>query len=61
MGIQKGTKLTDNPKDKTFKIRLDDNTYNKLEYLSERKKCSKAEIIRAGIEIQYEKQGKEGE
>ena len=56
MGIQKGTKLTDNPKSNTFKIRLDDNTMEKLEYLSKEMRVSKADVIRKGIEIQFEQE-----
>lgn len=54
MGIQKGTKLTNNPKNKTFKIRLDETTVEKLEYLAEKQQVSKSDIIRKGIDYQYE-------
>lgn len=54
MGIAKGTKLTDNPKNSTFKIRLDESTAKKLERLSADKKITKAEVIRRGIEIQFD-------
>lgn len=53
MGISKGTKLTDNPKNKTIKVRLDENTSEKLEFLAKKKETTKADIIRKGIEIQY--------
>ena len=56
MGIAKGTKLTDNPKDKTLKIRLDAETEEKLVYLSETGKKSKAQVIRDGIVGLYEKE-----
>lgn len=56
MGIKKGTKLKENPKNKTFKVRLDEDTFNKLEYLSEKTKKSKSDIVRDGIEIQYNNQ-----
>ena len=56
MGIAKGTKLTDNPKDKTLKIRLDSETEKKLVYLSETGKKSKAQVIRDGIVELYEKE-----
>ncbi len=59
MGISKGTKLTKNPKNKTFKVRLDDTTYDKLEAISERDNVSKSEVIRKGIEIQCEPNIKE--
>ena len=54
MGIAKGTKLTDNPKNTTFKVRLDERTAEKLEVVSERTSTTKAEVIRKGIELQYE-------
>lgn len=53
MGIPKGTKLTDAPKNHTLKFRYDDETEKKLNYLSEKKNISKSEVIRKGIEIQY--------
>lgn len=56
MGIAKGTKLTENPKNKTLKIRIDEDTTKKLEFLAKKRNTSKAEIIRNGIEIQYEKE-----
>jgi predicted DNA-binding protein len=54
MGIPKGTKLTDNPKSTTFKVRLDEETAKKLEVVSSKTKVSKAEVIRTGIDIQFE-------
>lgn len=54
MGIPKGTKLTDNPKNITIKIRLDEATARKLETISADTKLSKSEIIRKGIDLQYE-------
>lgn len=53
MGIHKGTKLKDNPKKDFFKLRLDEQTMDKLNKLSEIKNVSKSEIIRNGVEIQY--------
>ena len=53
MGIKKGTKLTDAPKDKTIKIRIDAKTEVKLNAVSEYTKKNKSEVIRAGIEKQY--------
>ncbi|MCI1958601.1 MAG: hypothetical protein LKJ25_03135 [Clostridia bacterium] len=55
MGIIKGTKLTDNPKNKTIKVRLDESTSNKLDYLSEKESMTKSDVVRKGIEIQYKK------
>lgn len=53
MGIQKGTKLTDTPKDRTLKVRFDAEIEQKLEYICEKTGKSKAQIIRDGIEDQY--------
>ena len=58
MGIKKGTKLTDNPKNITFKIRLDKTTSDKLAQLAEISKKSKADIIRDGIDIQFDQKTK---
>lgn len=55
MGIKKGTKLTDNPKDYIFKVRMDNSTVQKLETVSEELKISRSEVIRNGIEDQYQK------
>ena len=40
MGISKGTKLTDNPKNQTFKLRLDEKTGEKLDILSKETKLT---------------------
>lgn len=53
MGIKKGTKLTDMPKNHLLQIRVDAETVEKLNRLSQCKECSKSEIIRIGIDIQY--------
>lgn len=55
MGIKKGTILTENPKNKTIKVRLDEKTDNRLEYISQKERKTKSEIIRNGIDIQYER------
>lgn len=54
MGIHKGTKLTDTPKDQMIRVRMDGQTVKKLNHLADIQKTSKSEIIRNGIEIQYE-------
>ena len=54
MGIQKGTKLTDNPKSNTLKFRYDEDTKKKLEKLAKELNKSKADIIRGGIDLQFE-------
>lgn len=50
MGIKKGTKLTDNPKDIQLKIRADKQTVEDLEYCCEKTKLNKSEVIRLGIQ-----------
>lgn len=54
MGIHKGAKLTDNPKSKEIKARIDESTSEKLEFLAKKKSTTKSDIIRIGIEIQYD-------
>ena len=54
MGIPKGTKLTDNPKNYTMKFRYDDETAKKLNYVAQRDNLTKAEVVRKGIDIQYD-------
>lgn len=56
MGIHKGTKLTDNPKSKEVKVRIDEITSEKLDFLTKRKSATKSDIVRMGIEIQYDKE-----
>lgn len=58
MGISKGTKLTENPKNTTFKVRLDEKTVEKLETIATETATSKAEVIRKGIDIQFDALGK---
>lgn len=55
LGIKKGTKLTDSPKDQTLKFRLDAQTSERLRILSEKTGQPKAKVIRDGIDAQYEK------
>ncbi len=53
MGIHKGVKLTDAPKEQTIRARIDAVTAEKLEYLIKSKGVTKSDIIREGIDIQY--------
>lgn len=55
MGIHKGTKLTETPKDVTFKVRLDQATNDMLSYVAEKENLTKSEVIRRGIEMQFSK------
>ena len=54
LGIKKGTKLTDTPKDITLKFRMDQATEKKLLFVCSHTNKSKSEIIRRGIEQQYD-------
>lgn len=45
---------TDNPKTAQLTVRLSNDTLEKLNYLTEIEKCLKSDIVRKGIEIQYE-------
>ena len=53
--LQKGSKLTDNPKDTMLRVRIDKDTVNKLNFISEHLKLSKSEVVRNGIDEQYNK------
>lgn len=53
--LQKGSKLTDNPKDTMLRVRIDKETVNKLNFISEQLKLSKSEVVRNGIDEQYNK------
>ena len=58
MGIHKGTKLTDAPKNHSLKFRYDDEIAGKLNFLKKKHKTSKADVIRKGIEIQFDNEKK---
>ncbi len=49
MGIKKGTKLTNNPKDIQLKIRADKQTMEDLEYCCQKTNLTKSDVIRLGI------------
>ncbi len=53
MGIKKGTKLTDTPKNRTLKVRFDAETERKLTVVCNETNKTKAQVIRDGIEKQY--------
>ena len=54
MGLQKGTKLTDNPRDINLKIRLNKEESEMLTRCSEKLNCTKTDVIVKGIEKVYE-------
>lgn len=53
MGIRKGTKLTDTPKERTIRARIDAETSQKLDFVMTEKNMTLSEVIRMGIELQY--------
>lgn len=53
MGIKKGTKLTDTPKDILYQIRVDVETDRKAKMVCEKEGISKSELVRQGIELKY--------
>lgn len=53
--MKKGTKLTDKPKDYMLRVRMDNETVEKLDFVSESLGVSRSEVVRNGIEEQYQK------
>ncbi len=52
--MKKGTKLTDNPKDYMLRVRMDKETVDKLDMICDSQKVSRSEVVRNGIEKQYQ-------
>ena len=53
MSPMKGQKIKDDPINKLFHFRINDETNKQLEFVSQKNNVSKSEVIRKGIEIQY--------
>lgn len=53
--MKKGTKLTDNPKDYMLRVRMDKETVSKLDTVCEIQGLSRSEVVRNGIEEQYQR------
>lgn len=53
MGIKKGTRLTDTPKDRELKFRYDADTDMKLQAVCTATGKTKAQVIREGIDKLY--------
>ncbi len=53
--MKKGTKLTDNPKDYMLRVRMDKEIVEKLDKICEVENASRSEVVRNGIEEQYQK------
>ena len=56
--MKKGTKLTDNPKNFMLRVRLDRETLEKLDTVCKEDNSSRSEVVRKGIEQQYQKEKK---
>lgn len=55
MSPKMGQKLKDNPKDFMLRARLDEKTLEKLVYSAEKFGISRSEVVRNGIEEEYQK------
>lgn len=53
MSPAKGQKIKEDPINKLIHFRANKETVEQLEYVSEKTKVSKSEVIRRGIENQY--------
>lgn len=53
MGIKKGTRLTDTPKNRELKFRYDEETSMKLDAVCAATGKTKSQVIREGIDKQY--------
>ena len=53
--MKKGNQLTDNPKDYMLRVRLDNETVDKLDTVCQEEGLTRSEIVRKGIEEQYQK------
>ena len=54
MVAKKGRPLSENVKDTMLRVRLDKDTVEKLNFLTEKLNESKSEIVRQGIDERYE-------
>lgn len=54
MGMPKGSKIAANPKEILYQVRVDQNTDNKCKAVMDYFKMSKSDVIRKGIELQYQ-------
>ncbi len=55
MSPKTGRPKSDNKKDKMFRVRIDDETMQKLETVSRDQGITKSEVVRNGIESEYQK------
>ena len=54
MGIKKGTKLTDNPKDSILRVRMDKTTLAMLDAICKEQDITRSQVIRNWIVEQYQ-------
>ena len=54
MGIKKGTKLTDNPKDYILRVRMDKTTLAMLDAICKEQGITRSKVIRGWIVEQYQ-------
>ena len=54
MGIKKGTKLTDNPKDYILRVRMDKTMLAMLDTICKEQDVTRSQVIRAWITEQYQ-------
>ena len=52
--VVEGTKLTDNPKDYMLRVRMDNDTLNRLDDLCEKYNTNRSVIVRMGIDKLYQ-------
>ena len=55
MSPRTGRPKSDNSKDTMFRVRLDDETVQKLECASEQLNITKSDVVRNGIESEYQR------
>lgn len=55
MSPKTGQKIKDNTKDFMLRTRLDNETLEKLDYSAEKFGISRSEVVRNGIESEYQK------
>lgn len=53
--MKKGTKLTDNPKDYMLRVRMDNSTLDKLDFISKNQNLTRSEAVRKSIQEKYDK------
>lgn len=51
---KKGRPFSENAKDFMLRVRLDKNELAKLDYIAEENNLSRSDVVRKGIDIQYD-------